>query len=309
MPAGAAGDAVAAPPAKVVLARDEDEDFEKVVPAFGARDHQGGYELPERWDHAAFDVDDRPTAERESDSVADHTRRLEVEGYTVLPSALSTAQVEALREVTAALDMRQLDYTDKAFGCSLVTVNAVPEGDTDAAFISPQLLSNPSLAEHIAHPPVLALLRELLGPDVMTTSVSYGRQDPGSPGISIHTDHQTYGSRIFGLHSSSPAVLRVLYYLDENDMDHAPFRVIPGAHLSFHPDANSYARYQSHPEQRIVCCKAGDAVVLNAKAFHGTMPNLGTHTRRMLAIAYRPTWVRPCPLAPAPASSSPRGQS
>ena len=153
------------------------------------------------------------------------------------------------------------------------------------------------------------LLRELLGPDVMATSVSYGRQDPGSPGISIHTDHQTYGSRIFGLHSSSPAVLRVLYYLDENDMDHAPFRVIPGAHLSFHPDANSYARYQSHPEQRIVCCKAGDAVVLNAKAFHGTMPNLGTHTRRMLAIAYRPTWVRPCPLAPAPASNSPRGQS
>ena len=210
MPGADGAGAAAAVPAKVVLALDEDEDFKKVVPAFGARDHQGGYELPEPWDHAAFDVDDRPTVERMSDSIAAHTRRLEVEGYTVLPGALSAAQVEALREVTAALDMRQSDYTDKAFGCSLVTVNAVPEGDTDEAFISTQLLANPFLAEHIAHPPMLAFLRELLGPEVMATSVSYGRQDPGSPGISIHTDHQTYGSRIFGYNSSCPAVLRVL---------------------------------------------------------------------------------------------------
>ena len=30
--------------------------------------------------------------------------------------------------------------------------------------------------------------------------------------------------------------------------------------------------------------------------FHGTMPNLGSHDRRMIAIAYRPTWAGPSPI-------------
>ena len=62
--------------------------------------------------------------------------------------------------------MRQSDYTDKQFGCTLTSVNAVPEGDTDDAFISPQLLARPELAAHIAHPPTLAFLKELLGEDL-----------------------------------------------------------------------------------------------------------------------------------------------
>ena len=68
---------------------------------------------------------------------------------------------------------------------------------------------------------------------------------------------------------------------------------MPGAHLSMHPDANPYARYREHPDQRVICCSAGDAVVLNARAFHGTMPNLGHHQRRMVAAAYRPAWAGP----------------
>ena len=275
--------------AKVVATKAEDEE----LPLFGAHDHKGEYEQPEPWDHSAFEVDDRSTAERQADSIGTHRRRLEVEGYTVLPQILDGPTLEALRELTAGLRMRQSDYTDKQFGCTLSQVNAVPEGDTDDAFISPQLLARPELAAHIAHPPTLAFLRELLGEDLVSMSFSYGRQDPGSPGISIHTDHQPFGSRIFGYNSSCPATLRVLYYLDENDLDHAPFRLVPGAHLSMHPDANPYARYREHPDQRVVCCSAGDAVVLNARAFHGTMPNLGHHQRRMVAAAYRPAWAGP----------------
>ena len=70
--------------AKVVATKAEDEE----LPLFGAHDHKGEYEQPEPWDHGAFEVDERSTAERQADSIGTHRRRLEVEGYTVLPQIL-----------------------------------------------------------------------------------------------------------------------------------------------------------------------------------------------------------------------------
>ena len=55
-------------------------------------------------------------------------------------------------------------------------------------------------------------------------------------------------------------------------------------------------RYESHPEQVILTMPAGSALFLNGRMFHGTMPNVGNHDRRMVAIAYRPTWAGPSPI-------------
>lgn len=60
-----------------------------------------------------------------------------------------------------------------------------------------------------------------------------------------------------------------------------------------HADANPYKRYESHPEEVMVTAKAGSAVLINHKVFHGNFPNTGTYAREMLAIAYRPAWAGP----------------
>ena len=39
----------------------------------------------------------------------------------------------------------------------------------------------------------------------------------------------------------------------------------------------------------MVTCRAGSAVIINQKVFHGNFPNYSDRIRRMLAIAYRPT--------------------
>ena len=69
--------------------------------------------------------------------------------------------------------------------------------------------------------------------------------------------------------------------------------MIPRSHLSLHIDGNPYNRFLSHPEERMVCCKAGSAVVINQNVFHGNYPNHSNRVRRMLAIAYRPAWAGP----------------
>lgn len=43
----------------------------------------------------------------------------------------------------------------------------------------------------------------------------------------------------------------------------------------------------------MVCCKAGSAVVINQNVFQGNFPNQSDRKRRMLAIAYRPSWAGP----------------
>ena len=60
-----------------------------------------------------------------------------------------------------------------------------------------------------------------------------------------------------------------------------------------HADGNPYLRYASHPEEVMVPVKAGGAVLINHRVFHGNFPNIGDRARDLLAIAYRPGWAGP----------------
>ncbi|MEE2752357.1 MAG: phytanoyl-CoA dioxygenase family protein [Candidatus Latescibacterota bacterium] len=208
-------------------------------------------------------------------TIADRIRQIEVEGYFVVPNILARDQVKSLKAETAQLETRAVDYS-----------------------VHQQTFSNVQwqggeLAALIGHRPTLDILENLLGKEIIFSHYSYARSEPGHPGISLHTDGQPYGSRIFGYEGSVPVMVRVLYYLDDLTPEVAPFRVIPRSHLSLHRDANPYQRFASHPEEVTVTTTAGSAVFLNHKVFHGNQPNTGDRPREMLAIAYRPAWAGP----------------
>ena len=201
--------------------------------------------------------------------------QLEVEGYLVLPDLLTPTHLAQLKAETAQLDTFGLDYSDRQQVRPKV-----------------QFVGGP-ITDLIAHPPTIAFLRQLFGDEIVFMSYAYARSEPGHPGISLHTDGQPYGSAIFGYEGSCPWLVRVLYYLDDLTPKVSPFRVVPRSHLSFHADANPYKRYAAHPEEVMVTAKAGSAVLINHKVFHGNFPNVGDHAREMLAIAYRPAWAGP----------------
>ena len=73
------------------------------------------------------------------------------------------------------------------------------------------------ITELIAHPPTIAFLKELFGDRIIMMSYGYDRSEPGHPGISLHSDGQPWGSRIFGYNLSCPRLVRVLYYLERPD--------------------------------------------------------------------------------------------
>lgn len=209
-------------------------------------------------------------------SHAQRVRHLELEGYLVIPGVLSAPQANAVKAELAKLPTKGTDYSENQRGFSDV-----------------QFTESPHAVEAIAHPVMMEFLEKLFGDDIICTSCVYAVSRPGHPGIAIHTDAQPYGSAIFGMQSSAPRLVRVLYYLDDQTPERSPFKVIPRSHLSLHADANPYKRYLSHPDEVMVVCQAGDAAIINQCVFHANFPNTSQEDRNMLAIAYRPAWAGP----------------
>lgn len=208
-------------------------------------------------------------------SLGQQLRHLEVEGYVVLPDVLDAEQIAALKTAAKELPMQHKDYSEAQ------TYHHEPQ------------CARTAVAELIGQPTVGAFLKELMGPDIVFTHGLFTRTLPGSPGISLHTDGQPYGSSIFGFEGSSPRLLRVLYYLDDLPPERAPFRLLPRSHLAFHAEANPYVRYVSHPQEITICPKAGSVVMIPALLFHGTHPNRDTAPRELIQFGYRPAWAGP----------------
>ena len=202
-------------------------------------------------------------------------QHLEVEGYVVLPNLLDRDQLEDLKAETVKIETVPRDYSIHQRGRPNI-----------------QFWGGP-ITELIAPPPTVDFLRTLFGNQIIMMSYGYDRSEPGHPGISLHSDGQPWGAKIFGYNFSCPRLVRVLYYLEDLTPEVSPFKVVPRSHLSFHNDGNPYLRYEEHPEQVMVPCKAGSAVLLNQNVFHGNYPNVGSYAREMLAIAYRPSWAGP----------------
>ncbi len=209
-------------------------------------------------------------------TASQRVRSIELDGYVVIPDLLSADQLEVIRTELVRLPTTGTDYSEHQRGA----------GDV-------QWTDSPVATEVIALPAMIEFLETLFGDDLICTSCAYAVSQPGHPGIAIHADAQPYGSKIFGLQSSSPCLVRVLYYLDDLTPERSPFKVIPRSHLSLHADANPYRRYLSHDDEVMVTCRAGSAVVINQKVFHANYPNYSDSDRRMLAIAYRPAWAGP----------------
>lgn len=208
-------------------------------------------------------------------TLGEQIRQIEMEGYLVLPDLLEEDHIRRLKAATAELETTPVDYSEHQRG----RANLQFHGG--------------AITELIVHRPTINFLRELFGDEIVLMSYGYARSEPGHPGISLHTDGQPYGSAIFGNEGSVPVMVRVLYYLDDLTPEVSPFRVVPRSHLSMHADGNPYQRLEEHPEEVMVTAKAGSAVLINHRVFHGNYPNTGTYAREMLAIAYRPAWAGP----------------
>jgi hypothetical protein len=155
---------------------------------------------------------------------------LELLGYVVLPGAANGRCLDSVARELDALPLAEASYS-----CHQRYAHGV------------QWSLSREAQRMIDLPAVVEFATALFGDELVCTGCTYAITEPGYPGMAVHTDSQPYGSKIFGMQSSAPRLVRALTYLDGTSAQRAPLMVVPCSQLSMHVDAQPYRRYLDHP--------------------------------------------------------------
>lgn len=153
--------------------------------------------------------------------------------------------------------------------------------------------------ELIRHPKILAVVEDLLGPDLLVWGSSFFIKEPQDPAyISWHQD-----STYWGL--SHPDIVTAWVAFSVSDVPNGAMRVVPGSHLKDqlpHKDTfatdNLLTRGQEvavEVDEKIavdLTLSPGEMSLHHVRIVHGSEPNHADYRRIGFAIRYVPTYVR-----------------
>jgi len=218
--------------------------------------------------------------------------------------ALSAAQVARYREDGFLCPLPALSSSE-AHECrarleAFETAQGRPLGDLPGQLRAKTHLLFPWLADLVRHPPVLAAVRDLIGPDILVYHLTMWIKQPGDGAfVSWHQDG-TY----FGL---DPADRHVTAWvaLTESTPKTGCVTALPGSHRLGqlpHTTHRTAANLLSNGQRADVDVDATRAVPLALRAgefslhhthlLHSSAPNLGPDRRIGVGISYIPAVVR-----------------
>jgi ectoine hydroxylase-related dioxygenase (phytanoyl-CoA dioxygenase family) len=201
----------------------------------------------------------------------DELRKLDEDGYLVLPGLMSGELLAALRsrveELFAQEGNRAGDEFKQEPGCRRLA-NLVNKG---AVFH--EVFSRPELLACVAH---------LIGPDFKLSSLNARSANPFSvESQPLHSDMGAVADE------RGYWVANSVWLLDDFTLDNGATRVVPGTHrLGKLPQQMMTDLYASHPEERLLTGRAGSVFIYNAHMWHGGTANRTPLPRRALHAFY-----------------------
>lgn len=196
----------------------------------------------------------------------------------------------------ASLSRRLLDAVDAVAARSPET-----GGDGHLHQLS-GLAQHPDLADVVDWPPLLALVLELLSPNVYINHSHLDVHPPHPPtgAHRWHRDNGLLGRDMRLLWRDQPRVtLKVAVYLtDVESPDDGALEVVGGSHV----DTASRYPAEEQPGGVPILGPAGTVAVFDARLWHRRRDNLGTRVRRAMFMAYSYRWLtsRDVPFADVP---------
>jgi ectoine hydroxylase-related dioxygenase (phytanoyl-CoA dioxygenase family) len=199
-----------------------------------------------------------------------HTAELDQLGYTLIRSFASADLLAELRATVAQLYAIEGETAGSEFrqepGC-LRLANLVDKG---AIF-----------QRVVAMPEMLALVRQVIGPDFKLSSLNCRTALPGCAAQPLHAD-------MGGIADERGAwVCNIIWMLDAYTPDNGPVRVVPGSHRWLRLPASELPDLRaSHPAEQLITAPAGSIVVMNAHTWHGGVDNRTQGHRTALHAFY-----------------------
>lgn len=221
------------------------------------------------------------------------------DGYVILPGALDSNEVAALREDALAICRGERGETSTVHGDEIVQLPKTPREDPDEAALRrfacihyPHKISSLVRAT-LAHPAIVSVLTQLIGPNVKAMQSMLFIKSEGKPGQAWHQDEYFIPTRDRSLTAAWIA-------LDDATTDNGCLWAIPGSHTDgiIYPD-------REHDDVRFDCSieaydfpytdddavplevPAGAVVFFNGYLLHRSLPNASTYgLRRALVNHY-----------------------
>jgi ectoine hydroxylase-related dioxygenase (phytanoyl-CoA dioxygenase family) len=201
-----------------------------------------------------------------------HLDEIERSGYTVIENAFSTELADELRAT--------LDRLERAR--DIVPASNSFEG-VDTWRIYNLLALDPIFVQVPMHPVVLPLAEEVLGGEVLISSLSSIVIGPGEQAQAIHADDQL-------MPLAKPhvgTVFNSMWALSDFTEANGATRLIPGSHLADH--SPTYGKhYDSIPAEMA----KGSILVWHGSLWHGGGENTTDQRRYGIAMNYCAGWIR-----------------
>jgi len=210
-------------------------------------------------------------------------------GAIVVPDVLSPEEVAHLRTVTDGFVQRARGLTGHTDVYDLEDSHSAETPRVRR--IKTAHLHDPAYAALTRHPKILAVLKDLWGPDIRfdTAKLNMKCANFGAP-VEWHQDWAFYPHT-----NDDLAAVGVMF--DDMAMENGPLMIIPGSHrgpiYDHHADgvfcgAMDPANHDVDYGKAVpLLGKAGSITVHHVRAVHGSAPNVSDHDRRLLLFQFR----------------------
>jgi hypothetical protein len=203
--------------------------------------------------------------------LAQHCRKLDEQGFTVLPGLMPEATRFAAARRMEELFAEEGDRAGWEFKSEPTARRLANLVDKGEIFV-----------ELIAHPVVQELVRHVIGPEYKLGSLNGRAASPNSEaGQPLHVDMGMLPD------AQGPCGCNTMWMLDAFTSENGPLRIVPGSHLSGRRPQEVLADPQSpHPDEVYVTGAAGTVAVVNTHTWHGGTANRTSGPRRALHAFY-----------------------
>jgi phytanoyl-CoA dioxygenase PhyH len=207
--------------------------------------------------------------------------RLGRDGFAVVPDVLSAAEVAQVRS-------RLVEVADAERSAGIDHDPRWEDGPNNQRVFG-LLNKGQEFVDLAAHPVAMALMRHLLDPSFLLSSLTANITGPDGHPMYLHYD-QDYVPLPW---PAFPLVANIIWMLDDFTEDNGATRFIRGSHLEDHTGWSEDVMNSRQHETVSVGGPAGSLVCLDGRVLHQTGANTTADERRHGVIAYYcQPWIR-----------------
>ncbi|MBX9700908.1 MAG: phytanoyl-CoA dioxygenase family protein [Acetobacteraceae bacterium] len=211
-------------------------------------------------------------------------------GAIVVPDVLTFEEVAELRRVTDGFveRARQVSSHDAIYDLEDTHTPAMPR----VRRIKAPHLHHEAYARLTRHPGIIAVLRDLWGPDIRFDTAKLNMKSAGfGAAVEWHQDWAFYPH-------TNDDLAAVGVMMDDMEMENGPLLIIPGSHrdpvVHDHHAEGKFCGAMDPAKREVdytaaipLTGKAGSITVHHVRAVHGSAPNYSNRDRRLLLFQFR----------------------